>query len=75
MFQAKVDYLEHRSKNKQFLWTEKLINKFYRLKELFCQAEGPVRRYPIPPGDPLGRLFVLHIDFSVCAIAGILHRR
>ena len=60
-----------RSKNKQFLWTEDLNNKFIKLKELFCQEGGPVRRYPLPPGDPLGGEFVLHIDFSDETIAGI----
>ncbi|HSG06259.1 MAG TPA: reverse transcriptase family protein, partial [Nitrospiria bacterium] len=63
-----------RGKNAPFLWTQKLESQFSRLKELFCQEGGPVRRYPLLPGDPLGGQFVVHIDFSQLAVCGILHQ-
>ena len=29
-----------------------------RIKELFTREGGPVRRFPLPPGDPQGLIFL-----------------
>ena len=63
-----------RSKNVVFQWTQEHEDNFRRIKELFTREGGPVRRFPLPPGDPQGGQFVLHIDFSKQAVAAILHQ-